>query len=245
MTAANVSGEESEVAYEVVLRGPEERAKVRNPWGVFGLSLVTLGVYTCFWWYFVNRELASYGRAKGLDLGSNPVQSAIAFSLGYFLAWAVYALSNGRVFPIVLLIPTIWTIVTTTKRIQKAQMAAGLQDPLSGWVASAVWIFSLMYAGAPYTQWHLNKVWEREPKLVPKETTLSDSPIDLERLQKLATLRDSGALTEDEFAAEKARILSTGRAQAGAESVATNSSVDRFISGKKEGDASSDASRES
>jgi hypothetical protein len=42
------------MVYEVLLRETNKRAKVRNPWVVFGLSVITLDVYACFWWYFVN-----------------------------------------------------------------------------------------------------------------------------------------------------------------------------------------------
>jgi hypothetical protein len=38
----------------------------------------------------------------------------------------------------------------------------------------------------------------------------SDEDIRLERLKTLASLRDSGALTEEEFQAEKRRILGGG-----------------------------------
>ena len=34
------------MAYEVVMPNSTFRAKHRNPWGVLGLSLVTLGIYT-------------------------------------------------------------------------------------------------------------------------------------------------------------------------------------------------------
>ena len=37
------------MAYEVNANGAI--AKVRNPWGVLGLSLITLGIYTIFWYY--------------------------------------------------------------------------------------------------------------------------------------------------------------------------------------------------
>ena len=50
-------------------------AKIRNPLAVLGLGLITLGIYHIFWWYFINREMADYGRANGVDLGDNPVIS--------------------------------------------------------------------------------------------------------------------------------------------------------------------------
>ena len=32
------------------------------------LSLITLGVYFVFWWYFINREMRDVGNANGLIL---------------------------------------------------------------------------------------------------------------------------------------------------------------------------------
>ena len=37
--------------------------KRRNPWGVFLLSFVTLGVYSFVWWYKINNEMKNYGIA--------------------------------------------------------------------------------------------------------------------------------------------------------------------------------------
>jgi hypothetical protein len=34
------------MATTVLISGSNDRAKIRNPWGVFGLALITLGVYT-------------------------------------------------------------------------------------------------------------------------------------------------------------------------------------------------------
>ena len=46
-------------------------AKMRNPWGVLGFTLITLGVYYVFWWYFINREMRDVGNANGVDLGKS------------------------------------------------------------------------------------------------------------------------------------------------------------------------------
>ena len=34
--------------------------KTRNPWGVWLLALVTLGIYGLWWWYKVNAEVRDY-----------------------------------------------------------------------------------------------------------------------------------------------------------------------------------------
>ena len=36
---------------------PSRLPKIRNPWGVIGLSLITCGIYFIFWTYFVFTEM--------------------------------------------------------------------------------------------------------------------------------------------------------------------------------------------
>ena len=70
------------MAEEVAIAGTEARAKLRNPLGVVGLSIITIGIYYIFWWYYINREMRDFGRAKGTDLGQNPANSVLAITLG-------------------------------------------------------------------------------------------------------------------------------------------------------------------
>ena len=58
--------------------------KVRRPWTVALLSILTLGVYSVVWYYKVNREMRDYGSAVGdNDLaGSKPRQSVFAVTIG-------------------------------------------------------------------------------------------------------------------------------------------------------------------
>ena len=52
------------------------RVKIRSPWGVFFLALVTLGIYYLVWYYKINRELRDFG------IGTSPVTSVLAISIG-------------------------------------------------------------------------------------------------------------------------------------------------------------------
>src|SRR6266508_1456512 len=69
---------------------PGSTAKIRGPITVAILSIVTLGIYVLFWWYFVNREMADYGRARGTkELGDSPTKSLLAlFPGGLFLVFS-------------------------------------------------------------------------------------------------------------------------------------------------------------
>ena len=78
--------------------------KARHPWGVLGLSILTFGVYYCFYWYFINREMRDVGRAHGVDLGQSPGVSVLAFTLGALL-----------------IVPLLVTIWMTGRRMEQTQ----------------------------------------------------------------------------------------------------------------------------
>jgi hypothetical protein len=132
------------MAEELQIAGTGATAKVRNPLGVVGLSLITLGIYFFFWWYFINRELRDLGRARNADLGESPGSSVLAITLGALI-----------------IVPAIVTEWTTSARIERAQETVGLQRHASGPV-----IFILLLLIAPvgiwYAQSELNKVWEAQ-----------------------------------------------------------------------------------
>jgi hypothetical protein len=181
------------MAQTVVISGSHNTAKIRNPWGVIGLTIITLGIYHFFWWYYINRELRDYGIVKQRDLGKSPTLSLLAIWLGAFTLY----------------IATVWTIVTTSQRIRRAQAIAGVEnfDPVVAWL---LWIFTLGIGGWIYTQYQLNKVWEAPGQvttLMPGAIgTMPVANADLDRLKQLSELKESGSLTDDEFEAEKARL---------------------------------------
>ena len=129
------------MAEEVAIAGTEARAKLRNPLGVVGLSIITIGIYYIFWWYFINREMRDFGRAKGTDLGQNPGNSVLAITLGALI-----------------IVPAIVTLWTTCDRIQRSQETAGVERPAAGPI-----IFILLLLIGPvgiwYAQSELNKAW--------------------------------------------------------------------------------------
>jgi hypothetical protein len=133
---------------------PGSTAKLRSPLAVAVFSLITLGVYAIFWHYYVNREMADYGRARGTnELGDNPTLSALALFPGALLV-----------------VPAVWTLVTTFQRLQAAQRLTR-QAPLSGWLGLLLYlvIFPAYFA---YLQSGLNAAWRAsagavEPKAEP------------------------------------------------------------------------------
>jgi Na+-driven multidrug efflux pump len=139
------------MAQEVLIGGGPNRAKLRNPWGVLGLLLITLGIYGIFWWYFVNREMRDYGHATGYDLGQNPANSALALFPGSLI-----------------IVPPLVSYWRGARRAQAAQRVAGV-SPLSGWIALILFLL-LSIAFPPYIQSELNKAWRRAGTALPGES---------------------------------------------------------------------------
>jgi len=132
------------MAEEVVIAGTSEKAKIRNPWGVFGLGLITIGIYLFFWWYYVNKEMAEMGRARGTDeLGDSPMTSLLALVPGFLL-----------------IIPPFVSYYRGVQRMQAAARLTGV-EPANGWIALILFIV-IGIAFPPYLQSCLNKVWEAQ-----------------------------------------------------------------------------------
>jgi uncharacterized protein DUF4234 len=129
------------MAEEMQIAGTGSTAKIRNPLGTVGLSIITIGIYYVFWWYFINREMRDLGRARNTDLGQNPGQSVLAITLGALI-----------------IVPALVTLWRTSARIENAQEAVGIDRRVSGPI---VFILLLLIGpvGIWYAQSELNKVW--------------------------------------------------------------------------------------
>jgi hypothetical protein len=132
------------MAQQLQITGAGATAKVRNPVAVAIFCVITLGIYLVCWWYFINRELADYGRALGTDeLGDSPGKSTLALFPGALV-----------------IVPAIWTTVTTFKRVQAAQRLAG-QSPINGWLGLVLYVV-ISPAFYAYMQSGLNGVWKSQ-----------------------------------------------------------------------------------
>jgi Domain of unknown function (DUF4234) len=125
------------------IRGTEHEVKVRNPWAVALLPIITLGVYHVIWWYKINKELKAYGEAKGYDLGQNPTNSLLALVPGFLV-----------------IIPPLVSYWRGTERVQNASKISG-REPVSGWIALILYLL-ISPAMFAYLQVSLNNVWEQE-----------------------------------------------------------------------------------
>ena len=102
------------MAQEIAIRGSNYPAKERNPLGVIGLTLITFGIYGIFHYYYINKELAELGKARGTtELGENPMMSVLAIVPGF-----------------ILIVPPFVSIWNTWKRQQTAREMFGVQAGL-------------------------------------------------------------------------------------------------------------------
>lgn len=133
------------MAEEIQIPGAQSTAKLRAPWAVAVLSIVTILIYYFVWYYKINREMADLGRARGKtqELGDSPGKSLLAVTLGALVV-----------------IPALISVYNTGKRIQATQREAGIEPLMNGWLSVVMYvIFSpLMFA---YWQSELNKAWTR------------------------------------------------------------------------------------
>jgi hypothetical protein len=192
------------VAETVQIGETGHTAKVRHPVAVPVLSLITIGIYYVYWWYQVNREVVDLGRARNVTgLGDNPTLSLLA------------------VFPgVLVIVPPYVSLYNGVKRFQRAQQAALGGPTLNGWIVLGLLVAAFIVPFAAlivpgYIQAELNKIWEPHPRpgIEPTPAPAAARDADLDRIKKLAELRDSGAISAEGFEAEKARVLhSSGRA---------------------------------
>jgi len=149
------------MAHELQIKNSQDRVKIRSPWAVALLPIVTLGVYHIVWWYRINRELRDYGRANGYDLGQSPTSSLLAIFPGA-----------------IIIVPALITYWRGTKRVQGAARIAG-QEPPNGWIALILYLF-LSLGFYAYLQVSLNDVWRsaaeplagQAPLPPPQDTTM-------------------------------------------------------------------------
>jgi hypothetical protein len=122
--------------------GAARPAKIRSPVAVAVLVIVTLLIYLFLWWYFINREMADYGKQRGTaELGDSPGKSVLAISLGALVV-----------------VPAIWTTVTTFKRVQALQRLTGETQPINGWIGLILFVV-ISPALYGYMQSGLNSSW--------------------------------------------------------------------------------------
>lgn len=133
------------MAEQLLITGTPAKAKIRNPLGVIGLTLITLGIYYFFWYYFVNREMKDLGESRGTDeCGESPGTSVVAITLGAFI-----------------IVPAFLSHYNSFKRMNAASRLTGAGDGFDAGLGLLLWV--LLSPVAVYLfQMNLNKVWEAQ-----------------------------------------------------------------------------------
>jgi hypothetical protein len=110
----------------------------RNPLGVLGLSIITLGIYGLYWFYKVNEEIQRYTR----DQTISPSRSLLALIPGFLL-----------------IVPPFIAYYNTANHIMQMEQQRGIASQISP--ALVVVIALVLWIGmAAYAQEHLNRVWD-------------------------------------------------------------------------------------
>ena len=138
------------MAESVQIQGSQATGKVRNPLGVIGLMIITLGIYGIVWYYRINKEMAAIGKGRGTEeCGTNPVTSVLAVTLGAFII----------VPPFVSMYKT-WSRLSATERVTGA--TSGIEPGLG-------FLLSLFIhpVGAYILQSNLNKVLNHQAGSAP------------------------------------------------------------------------------
>ena len=138
------------MAEEIQISGTNAVGKLRNPLGVVGLTIITIGVYFFVWYYKINKEMAEMGRARNTDeLGTSPTTSLMAVLFGWIL----------------LFIPPLVSEYKTCARLNAAERQMGLQGMEPG-LLFLLWVF-LGPVGHYIFQSNLNKVLQAQAGIAP------------------------------------------------------------------------------
>jgi hypothetical protein len=136
------------MAEERALRSSGSPVKIRSPWAVALLPIITLGIYHLVWWYRINRELRDYGYMREQDLGQNPTNSVLALFPGGLI-----------------IVPAVISYWRGFKRVQLASTLAGREAP-NGWIGLILYLL-LAPALWAYIQVSLNEIWEQDAETGP------------------------------------------------------------------------------
>jgi hypothetical protein len=110
----------------------------RNPLGVLGLTLITLGIYGLYWYYKVNEEIKRYTR----DDTISPGRSLLAVIPGALI-----------------IVPPFIAYYNTANHVMDMEQKRGIASQISPVLVVALGIAVWLATGA-YVQEHLNRVWD-------------------------------------------------------------------------------------
>jgi Domain of unknown function (DUF4234)/Short C-terminal domain len=223
-------------AHEVRLKGGTGFVKVRSPVWVVVWTVLTLGIYGAYWWYQVNREMRDLGRIHSRpELGDSPGTSLLAVTLGALIivppfvslykgcqrVQAAQDLAgvaerdrlNGWIALTLVVVGFLLVIVPLVIAYVQSELnkvwenRAITDDPAGVLAPPAPPVITPPAAQQPAQPPASAATAPGQAEPSPGATAAPEADPQLDRLERLAALRDSGALTPDEYEAQKARIL--------------------------------------
>jgi len=117
----------------------------RNPLGVLGLSVVTLGIYFFYWYYKINEELRTFEH----DDTISPTRSLMAMIFGWLI-----------------IVPPFIAMYNTAKHVRGIEDRTAIQPVLEPALVIVIMLLVTVGTGL-YLQEHLNRIWEREAAVGP------------------------------------------------------------------------------
>ena len=121
----------------------------RNPLGVLGLTIITLGIYFFYWYYKVNDEIRTVER----DDSISPTRSLMAVLFGW-----------------IIIVPPFIAMWNTATHVQKLARRLDIQQTIEPALVLVIMLV-LWIANGPYVQDHLNRAWDaastRGPSAMP------------------------------------------------------------------------------
>jgi ACR3 family arsenite efflux pump ArsB len=115
-----------------------QQVKKRNPLGVLGLDLITIGIYFFVWYYKINDEL----RRVEKDDTISPMRSLMAMIFGWLI-----------------IVPPFLAMWNTAKHVRALEQRKGLQQTLEP-ALTIVILLIFAPANTTYVQSHLNSAWD-------------------------------------------------------------------------------------
>jgi ACR3 family arsenite efflux pump ArsB len=116
----------------------------RNPLGVLGLMLITLGIYFLYWYWKINDELREFEHDESIS----PTRSLMAMLFGW-----------------ILIVPPFIAMYNTAKHVRGVEERMGLQAIEPALVIVIMLVFS--FGNGMYVQEHLNRIWDRASGVAP------------------------------------------------------------------------------
>ncbi len=110
----------------------------RNPLGVLGLTLITLGIYGLYWYYKINEEIRDYTG----DQTISPGRSLLAVIPGFLL-----------------IVPPFIAYYNTANHLAQMERERGIATEISPALTVILGLVISLAMGA-YVQEHANRVWD-------------------------------------------------------------------------------------